>query len=287
MRDYRLQALINYIKIIPQLGLDLDQHLRYGFQWLRPYGKASNSSTKMFDLNDLSYLRRVPLAIGKNDPKYFARLFEPQTLGIRSWEYGVLFSNLDFRGKKVLDLGVGSSRLAKYLVKLGAEVTAIDIDTPLEHLQEIRSKKYRFLIGDMTNLKFADSSFDIVLCISALEHLDMKGNGYHSDETYTKRAMKAIGEMTRVVKKNGFVYITTDFYLKRQKTDKWPYSLNNKIRGAFRWSLSRQFLKQMKSMGLFPLTKPEIDKKLLIADKNRANYRGRYFTTIAYLLKKI
>lgn len=48
-------------------------------------------------------------------------------------------------------------------------------------------------IGDMEGLAFEDNTFDVVVCINALDH--------------TKDVMSALSEFDRVTKKGGYIYI--------------------------------------------------------------------------------
>ena len=100
MRDFKIQALLNYLKIIPQHELTLKQWLLYGLGWVSPLKKSLVSTTKIFDLDDFPLLKESSIKIANNDPEYFPRLFEPQTLGIRTWEYGVMLTKINFNGKK-------------------------------------------------------------------------------------------------------------------------------------------------------------------------------------------
>ncbi len=236
----------------------------------------------MFDLNDFPILKYKSYELAKFDPLWFPRLFEPTTLGIRTWEYGLLLESTGFRKKTVLDAGCGNSRLPLFLAKKGAKVTLLDMNDPLEKTVVKRHKNLRFVLGDMTRLKFSDNHFDRVICISAIEHVDMKSGGdFFSEKEYISRALKTIKELARVTKAKGVFYLTTDFYLPRQDTDKWPGS-KDIIRGAFPWKCLPLFVKEMKMNGINLDREPEIDEGILVRSKSRANYRGRYFTTVSF-----
>jgi len=236
----------------------------------------------MFDLDDFVILRKTSYKLGRIDPAWFPRLFEPTTLGIRTWEYGFLLNGTTFRKRSVLDAGSGNSRLPMYLSKLGAKVTMLDMDEPLEETEVKRDKNLRFVLGDMTDLKFADNKFDRVICISAIEHVDMKSGGlFYSEKEYIDRALQSIKELCRVTKIGGLFYLTTDFFLPLQKTDKWVGS-DNKIRGGFPWKCIEMFVDEMKSSGIKFSEDININEGDLLKSSKRANYRGRYFTTIAF-----
>ncbi|MBU1089017.1 class I SAM-dependent methyltransferase [Patescibacteria group bacterium] len=230
----------------------------------------------------------------------------------------------DIKNKKILDIGSGGSLLPDFLASSGAKVTSIDIEKPMEkrpvfakgydEAKEKKLAKVEFVVGDMTKLPFKKNSFDAVICISAIEHLDTKmEGGFYSKKEYWNRTIRALREMVRVTKKNGLFYLTTDFYLKRQKTDNWS-DLNKlmnkddfdydgillrqladqddgakrqgdgvKIRGAYEWKRLKMFLDELNKAELKIKTDVDKYKKLLMKDKNRSNYRGRYFTTVAFV----
>ncbi|MBU1129868.1 class I SAM-dependent methyltransferase [Patescibacteria group bacterium] len=339
MRDCRLQALVNWVKLFGKKGYwDYKWLLRYGWEWIRPeilkqvqddgVRVGGNGFLKIFDLKDIHKFRKEILKLGKFNPWWFARVFEPETKGIRAWEYGMLLNylkrkNFRIKNKTILDVGSGGSLLADFLASGGAKVTSIDIKEPMEKRDSkeilrpinrtqddgVKSdhvkrdfRKVKFVVGDMTKLLFKKNSFDAVICVSAIEHLDTKMNGgYYCKKEYWKRTVKALREMARVTKKNGLIYLTTDFYLEKQKTDNWII-LNelisgkkikkDKIRGAYEWKRLKMFLDELNKAGLKTCPsgrRVEMDveknKKLLVKNKDRSNYRGRYFTTVAFARK--
>lgn len=287
MRDFRLQSLVNCYKILKNKEMSWWDLALYVWLWITPTLSKTVEANKMYDRWDIAKMRKLLIKLGSKDPQWFPRLFEPTTLGIRSWEYGLLLTKVSLRGKKVLDVGAGNSRLPQYLSKIGAKVTMLDMENPLEDTEKKRDKNLNFVLGDMTNLSFRDKSFDRVICISAIEHVDMKKSGFYKKEEYEDRAIKAIGEMARVLKKKGVFYLTTDFYLPEQRSDKWVGSKDGVIRGAFEWRMADEFIKMMKSSGIKLANKPKIDSGILKRSGSRANYRGRYFTTIAFMGRKV
>lgn len=74
-------------------------------------------------------------------------------------------------GKKVLDVGAGTGRLALRLAKLGAEVTALDVSG--EMLKRIKTKdpRLKIKIGEAEDLPLADENFDIVIATFLIVHL--------------------------------------------------------------------------------------------------------------------
>ena len=84
-------------------------------------------------------------------------------------------------GKKVLDVGSAQGWYIKYLKDLGFEVTASDIEKAIEF------EEVPFVPTSGAELPFADNSFDTVLAINVIEHIE--------DEK------KILSELHRVAKK--------------------------------------------------------------------------------------
>ncbi len=73
-----------------------------------------------------------------------------------------------------------------------------------------------YVFGDLRDLEFRDGSFDIIVCISTIEHVGMDNTMYlgTADITQkgdTKEFLSAIKEMRRALKPGGVLYITFPF----------------------------------------------------------------------------
>lgn len=87
------------------------------------------------------------------------------------------------KSSKILDAGCGEGVLVEELIKEGYNAVGIDINYCS-----------RFVImGDIKNLPFSNESFDLVLCLDVLEHIN-----FNEQE-------KAIKEIYRVIKHGGEV----------------------------------------------------------------------------------
>jgi SAM-dependent methyltransferase len=269
MRKYWVQALINWAKLFSQKGYwDNKWLLNYGWEWLTPvFCDYANLTNKIFDRQDIRHLKNNVKKLGKFHSGWFQRIFEPETYGIRAWEYGILLSILSDKcveNLKILDIGTGPSLLPEYLANLKAEVISLDIKEISKPWSKLVNYPFKFIKADMCQMPFKDNQFDLVISISAIEHLD--------DWTKTKTALK---EMFRVTKNNGKIYLTTDFYLPRQKTDNWNQS-DGKPKEAYSWDKLSKFVEILKVDG-FNVNE---SKKLILSSPRFSNYRGRYFTTV-------
>lgn len=118
----------------------------------------------------------------------------------KRWEYPWALSQAELdEGSFVLDAGCGASIFPVYLAKLGHRVAGLDLEVPrgLDHMHDV---EVDYCQGELTELPFENESFDRIFCISVIEHLGHEG------------APAALEEMRRVLKPNGRLLITTDFY---------------------------------------------------------------------------
>ena len=107
-------------------------------------------------------------------------------------------SQVDWCGKRVLDIGTGKGRLAIAAALRGARVTGLDLSE--EMLKDARhaAKDVRsvigFALGDAELLPYPNQVFDVVSCLEALMHFP------HPDV--------ALREMVRVTKPGGVVVLS-------------------------------------------------------------------------------
>jgi ubiquinone/menaquinone biosynthesis C-methylase UbiE len=78
--------------------------------------------------------------------------------------------------RNILDVGSGAGQITKHLLKYApADATITCCDLSHEMLRRARARlhsaKPRFLAADLTQLPFADATFDCVMCGYVLEHL--------------------------------------------------------------------------------------------------------------------
>lgn len=97
----------------------------------------------------------------------------------------------DLKGKKVLDVGAGTGRLAMRLVRSGAEVLALDVSKEMLGVLNMKSQnKIETMLGDAERLPFGSEVFDFVIASFLIVHL--KSPQRFFDEAY--RVLKLGGK---------------------------------------------------------------------------------------------
>lgn len=119
-------------------------------------------------------------------------------------DYPFVFSNIGDNEKfRILDVGCCGSKLSIELASLGHEVYGIDvIDYSLTH------PNFHFLKNDVMKMSFPDNFFDVITCISTIEHI---GLGRYGDILSNVGDKKALTEIKRVLKHGGKLILTTPF----------------------------------------------------------------------------
>lgn len=214
---------------------------------------------------------------------------QPEIGRVRDWEYAAFAESLSdwVPGKKVLDLGCGRSLFAGFIKSLGADVATLDLPDPMQPqsaaIESRRKMGIEHHYGDMRKMNFGDGAFDLVVSISAIEHLHELHENLSEFENQT---ICALVEMCRVIRPGGRLFITSDVVdYNLQKTDAWrpgkqvsaAYSLD---------SFSRIFINTLREMNFHLLGEQNFNTNLLRATPRGANYRGRYFSTFAILAER-
>ncbi len=96
-----------------------------------------------------------------------------------------------FQQLKVLDAGSGRGWLGLFLKELGANITCLDYSSWSVRHSVVPADA---ILGDMTEMKFKDNSFDLVISRENFEHLTVE------------QAEKAFSELVRVTKR--WIYMT-------------------------------------------------------------------------------
>lgn len=148
-------------------------------------------------------------------PYYKKWVMDPLHQWSRQWEYPFVYSHIQEHIKsygitspKILDAGSGITFFPHFLKTVipQAEITCCDTDTTLESIfTSINSDKetgVKFLCKDIRKIGLEDNSFDIIYCVSVLEH--------------TKNYGEIVKEFHRLLKNNGILIVTFDISLDGQ-----------------------------------------------------------------------
>lgn len=112
------------------------------------------------------------------------------------YEEDLSLSLKELAGKRIIDIGSGAGNFKKTLVKMGARPKDIvNFD-----MSELRKKRDLDVRGRAETLPFKDESFDVVLAFCSVPVIVSAGGRYDL-------IPKIIGEMIRVVKKEGVIKV--------------------------------------------------------------------------------
>ncbi|ERI93365.1 putative phage head-tail adaptor [Clostridiales bacterium oral taxon 876 str. F0540] len=140
------------------------------------------------------------------------------------------------KGMKILDIGAGTGAYSLYYANKGYAVTAIDfvkrnVDTMKSKAlrENIKVDIYQGNALDMSNLP--DNTFDIVLCLGPLYHLDNDAEKLRCIEE-TKRVCKKNGKIFYAYLSNDMVFVTESIlynknYLGSPNYDHKTFELTN------------------------------------------------------------
>ncbi|NDR54497.1 demethylmenaquinone methyltransferase [Actinomyces sp. 565] len=96
-------------------------------------------------------------------------------------------------GMRVLDLAAGTGTSAADYAAAGADVVACDLSAGMVAQGRLRHPEIEFVVGDATDLPFADATFDVVTISYGLRNV--------------QDTAKALAEMTRVTRPGGRLVI--------------------------------------------------------------------------------
>jgi ubiquinone/menaquinone biosynthesis C-methylase UbiE len=103
-----------------------------------------------------------------------------------------LLAGVDVSGARVLDAGTGVGRWARWFAERGAaDITGIDLEPTRLAIARSYGDSISYLQMPANHLAFADASFDIVSCVTVLQHVPDQ----------VKR--EALAEFSRVLKPGG------------------------------------------------------------------------------------
>ncbi len=147
------------------------------------------------------------------------------------WERQSLLSLLEssLTGKKALDLGCGTGRIALTLAAEGAEVTALDVSPGMLDYLAKQARRRRVISrvkcvsASSTAIPADDRTFDIITCFGLLEHLPDAARRKTLLEAF--RVLKRTGRLFVVVNNTKCVFVQRRYGLREQREDGYFVSL--------------------------------------------------------------
>lgn len=138
-------------------------------------------------------------------------------MGILKWYFNeriverpFFFTNLpDKMPLKILDVGCSDSLMPVELAMLGHKVYCNDLKG-----YPYKCNNLKYIQKDVLKLPFPENFFDVIACISTLEHIGLEGDyGAHVEERKDKLAMQ---KMRYFLKNKGLLILTTPFGTKKR-----------------------------------------------------------------------
>jgi len=146
-------------------------------------------------------------------------------------------------GSLILDWGCGSGHFSYFLLSLGYNVSAFTIEDECylsEHLYQSFADRYSIIKGQnpLSNLPYADRSFDSVVSIGVLEHVRETGN----------TEINSLNEIKRVLKPGGY-FICYHFPNKYSWIESIAQVVSKQYHHNFKYN-KRDVINLMKQSGL-------------------------------------
>jgi len=115
-------------------------------------------------------------------------------------------------GALVLDVGHANSMTChRDMVRslpAPRKITGIDMAEPVFDASQLYAESVR---RDICDTGFADETFDLVWCISSLEHIGMDNSGYGESGSDGATAEGALAEMLRITRAGGSILVTVPY----------------------------------------------------------------------------
>jgi ubiquinone/menaquinone biosynthesis C-methylase UbiE len=294
MKRYKIKAFLLWLKYARNGKISKDWLFQYGWQWVRKVPKNKEVRVnKIINIYDIAKLKKYLEKLASFDENWFLKIFTPDSLGLTAWEIALLLHRIDvneieLKNKRILITEGSGSKLADFFAKKGAIVTDL-ITFGKENWKygKNRNKNVSTVVGDLRNLPFEDNYFYMIISLSSIQLLDVKEEklGFYNKKNFWLRSKRAIREMSRVLKNKGLIYLTTDFYLSSQKEDNLFKTKNKPIRCAYVWDRLPKFVNFMNKLGIKIKFNIKMQENRLKVRSSKSNFRGRYFTTAAFMGK--
>lgn len=136
---------------------------------------------------------------------YAKHIIKWEVFSERILENPLVIRSLPEKKSKILDVGSRYSQIPLEAGALGHRVWALDIEPYL-----LKHKNVTYVKEDIRKTKFPDDFFDAVTIVSTLEHVGM-GETSYGDDADRNGDIKAMEEISRILKPNGIVLLTIPF----------------------------------------------------------------------------
>ena len=270
-------------------------------------GTALPAWNAMFQPGTIPRLSQEKRRLETFDLGLFGALNDPRLIGQIVFEYGTLVNWVpSWRGLRVLDVGTGRSTLPCWMIAQGASVVAFEFPEPVERpglgllarLSDLQVSPYRRRLrqvsGDILELPFADGSFDLVTCLSVIEHLDtdLSDMSFVPYPEQRRRAGRLLDEMVRVTRPGGALYLTSECCdYTRATTDAWResyyYRQGPPLSAA--WPVREVpeiFYDHLAKRGCVLPGGVSFEPNELCGDGSRETFRGPYFSAFSVLARR-
>ena len=139
------------------------------------------------------------------------------TLRGREWKW--VFSNLDLKKGKILDVGclretytATVNDLDKYLLEMGYEIYGLDVGEC-----EFKHPNFTFIHKSIQELDSPDNYFDAVISVSTIEHIGLPFYvPIHGTKIEPDGDLRAVEQMKRVLKKGRHILITGPYGIPKE-----------------------------------------------------------------------
>lgn len=168
---------------------------------------------KSIKYNILPYLKAIPTYLKQNECQKYTdcvilhkMLIKAPRYYDRAIEYPWVLKNVALKKGSFLDVGSTVGKLFRQ--HLPNEVTVYALNTEKEQ-RFSEEENIKHVVGDIRNTDFKDNTFDLITCISTLEHIGVSGR-YNIKED-KGGDLKAMNEMFRILKKGGRLLVTVPY----------------------------------------------------------------------------